>query len=75
MYDNMPDAFRFPTLPNKVKEAESKLKAGAPELYKQIASYRDCRAWRMYEMAKWRLERSGLPYEDWIKVITDFLNV
>jgi len=72
---NIPDKYRIPTHPKSVVDAERKLRSEAPELYKRIAHLRDAKDFNSYEMAKFRLERSGLDFDKWIKTVTDFLNV
>jgi hypothetical protein len=74
MFDNI-ETYRFPKVPETVRKAEKKLQSEAPALYKLISRYRNSRADRFYEVCKFHLQRSGLPYEDWIRVIADFVNV
>lgn len=74
MFDNI-ETYRFPKVPETVREAEKKLQSEAPELYIRISRYRNSKTDRFYEVCKFQLERSGLKYDDWIRVIADFVNV
>lgn len=57
-----------------VSRAEKKLKE-QPELYIRIRSLRNAKSWNAYNQAKRYLETTALDFDEWIKVVVDFVNV
>lgn len=61
-------------IPTHVSRAEKKLKT-QPELYRRISHLRNAKSWNAYNQAKHWLQMIALDFDEWIRIIADFVNV